>query len=121
MKKAINWFELFVVDMPRAKKFYEDILETPMKMMEAAGEQNAIFENGLGGGSLVKRANRSPSSEGAVVYLNCDERIDQVLGRVEKAGGKIVSGKESLGPIGFMAMINDTEGNLVGLHESAKK
>lgn len=119
MKKPINWFELFVTDMSRAVKFYEHALDIKLELQEHAGELNAIFDSGSGGGSLVKRNGRSPSAEGALVYFNCDGKLDAVLGRVEKAGGKIVSGRESIGPMGFIAMVKDSEGNQIGLHESA--
>jgi hypothetical protein len=35
---------------------------------------------------------------------------------VKKAGGKIVQEKYSIGKPGFIAVIEDTEGNTVGLH-----
>lgn len=120
MKTPINWFELFVTDMSRAVKFYEEALDTKLQIQEHAGETNAIFHSGNGGGSLVKRSGRNPSAEGVLVYFNCDGKLDQVISRVEKAGGKIISGRESIGPMGFIAMVTDSEGNRIGLHESAK-
>ncbi|PZR04023.1 MAG: hypothetical protein DI536_35045 [Archangium gephyra] len=117
--KTINWFEIFVTDMPRAVKFYEETLRIKLELKEFGGELNALFESGNGGGCLIVRKGRTPSAEGVLLYMNCDGKLDAVLARVEQAGGKIVSGKESIGPMGFVAMINDSEGNLVGLHESA--
>lgn len=121
MQNAINWFELFVTDMSRAVKFYEETLGVKLELKEFLGEKNALFGSGNGGGALVERKGRGPSAQGVVVYFNCDGKLDQVISRVEKAGGKILSGKESIGPMGFVAMIEDPEGNQVGLHESAPK
>lgn len=40
-----------------------------------------------------------------------------MLGRVEKAGGKVVLPKAAITPeLGYFAMFTDTEGNRVALH-----
>jgi predicted enzyme related to lactoylglutathione lyase len=55
------------------------------------------------------------SAEGTRVFLNCAGKLDAVAGRVEKAGGKIVQPKFSIGEHGQIVMIRDSEGNTVGL------
>ena len=60
-----------------------------------------------------------PCADGTVIYLNCDGRIDQVLARVEKAGGSIVEPKNHIPNVGWVAQIYDSEGNRVGLHAAA--
>jgi hypothetical protein len=58
-----------------------------------------------------------PGTSGTVVYLNADPDLDAALARVEPAGGKVVVPKTALPPgMGHYARIQDTEGNLVGLH-----
>ena len=57
-----------------------------------------------------------PYANGTRVYLSCQGIIDEVIGRVEKSGGKIVTPKTKIGDMGWIAMIMDTEGNSVGLH-----
>ncbi len=42
--------------------------------------------------------------------------VDNVLAKVEAAGGKILQAKFSIGENGFVAYIQDTEGNCVGIH-----
>ncbi len=44
--------------------------------------------------------------------------VEEVLRRVEKAGGKIALPRTSIGEMGYIAMVADTEGNVVGLHSS---
>jgi len=51
-----------------------------------------------------------------MVYLNGGDDLDVPLGRVEKAGGKILLSKTSIGENGFIAHFTDTEGNKVSLH-----
>jgi predicted enzyme related to lactoylglutathione lyase len=57
-----------------------------------------------------------PSGDGVVIYLNCDGRFDDVLGRVESAGGSIVEPKSHIPTVGWIAQILDSEGNRIGLH-----
>jgi predicted enzyme related to lactoylglutathione lyase len=118
MRNAINWFELFVSDLPRAQSFYEKVLATKLRAEQFNGEANAIFPDDGLKGSLVKREGRKPSAEGALVYINCNGALDAALGRVEKAGGRIVVPKTDIGGPGFIAIVADTEGNAVGLHSA---
>ncbi|MFT3713718.1 MAG: VOC family protein [Archangium sp.] len=114
---SITWFEIFVSDMGRAQKFYERMLDAPLKGETFNGEPHAIFRAEGVAGALVERKGKKPSSEGALVYLNCNGKLDGVLSRVEKAGGKIVLPKTDIGDPGFIAIVADTEGNAVGLHQ----
>jgi len=72
--------------------------------------------NGEGAaGALVKMKGFEPGGNGTVVYFRSDDcAIEE--GRVEKAGGKILQSKQSLGEYGFMVLANDTEGNMFGVH-----
>ncbi|HTW82933.1 MAG TPA: VOC family protein [Candidatus Sulfotelmatobacter sp.] len=113
---AITWFEIPTADLDRAVRFYSTILETPMSVADFQGEPIAVFpyEQPGVGGCLV--ADAHPSPHGTLVFLNVDGRLDRTLELVEAAGGRIVAPKTSLGPIGYVAHIADSEGNRVGLH-----
>ena len=74
------------------------------------------MENGGIGGGIVEGPGYEPSQVGSLIYLNGGDDLAEPLSRVEKAGGKIVLPKTSLGPNGFMAQFIDTEGNKVALH-----
>jgi len=50
------------------------------------------------------------------VYLNASGKLDACLERVVPAGGAVVMPKTDIGDPGFIAVVRDTEGNLVGLH-----
>jgi predicted enzyme related to lactoylglutathione lyase len=59
----------------------------------------------------------TPSSNGSLIYLNCDPDLQHVLDKVEKAGGKIIIPKTLVGPdLGYWALMLDTEGNRMALH-----
>ena len=53
-----------------------------------------------------------------MLTINVDS-IEEALGKVEASGGKKVQDKQPVGEMGFVAYINDSEGNLVGLWENA--
>ena len=74
------------------------------------------YEGAVGGDLVPCGPGNSPSKNGTRVYLNCDGKLDAVLSRVERAGGKTVQPKTSIGKWGWIAFIEDTEGNVVGLH-----
>ena len=119
MKNAINWFEIPVKKFNRAKKFYETILGAKMQPMEAMGMKTAFFPADLKGGiggCIVEGKGYEPSKKGSVVYLNGGDDLKKPLSKVEKAGGKIIMPKTSIGPNGFMAHFEDTEGNKVAFH-----
>ncbi|HEV8082627.1 MAG TPA: VOC family protein [Chitinophagaceae bacterium] len=121
---AINWFDIPVTDLERAKKFYETIFDIEMETAGKEGEEMAFFPRkphtimGLSGilsGSLLKKKDFSPGKDGPIIYLNASPSLQTVLDKVEKAGGKIVMDRTKI-PAGFVASCIDTEGNRIGLH-----
>ncbi len=119
MKNAINWFEIPVKNFDRAKKFYEQIMNGEIHVMPHPefkyGMLPADMQNGVGGG-IVEGPGFEPSDKGALIYLNGGDDLSIPLAKVEKAGGKVLLPKTSIGGNGFMAHIIDTEGNKVALH-----
>ena len=120
---AINWFEIPATDISRAKKFYEHIFDIKMEEMEMEGMKYAMFpfdptKPNVAGG-LAKSPMHTPGTTGAVVYLNGNPDLQNVLNRIEKSGGKITMPKTSIGQNGFMAMFIDTEGNGIALHSNS--
>src|SRR6185312_607565 len=89
---AINWFEIAVTDIARAKIFYESILEIKMTPMEMMGMKMTILpydsSKGAVGGAVVQSERHTSEARGAVIYLNANPDLDLVFNRIEKAGGK---------------------------------
>ncbi len=118
---SLNWFEIPVTDMLRAKHFYQVIFSIHMDETEMMGMQMAFFPyeagSGKASGALVRSENHKPSQEGALVYLNANPSMDTVLEKIEQMGGTIQTPKTQISPeIGYMAFFTDTEGNRVALH-----
>ena len=119
---ALNWFEIPATDISRAKNFYEAIFEIKMEEMEMSGMKYAMFPFdptvGKIAGGLAQSPMHTPSSTGSIIYLNANPDLQNVLDRIEKAGGKISMPKTSIGQNGFMAFFIDTEGNIMALHSN---
>lgn len=118
---SLNWFEIPVTDMPRAKHFYQVIFSMHMEESEMMGTQMAFFPyesgNGRASGALVKNEGHKPSMDGTLVYLNANPSMDPVLEKIEPMGGTIVMQKTQISPeTGYMAFFTDTEGNKIALH-----
>jgi predicted enzyme related to lactoylglutathione lyase len=117
---ALNWFEIPAIDIERSKKFYETIFDIEMTLMDMGDEKLAMFpfEPGTGkaSGAIASGEYHKPSDKGTYVYLNANPAMDNVLEKVEAAGGKILQPKFSIGENGFVAYIQDTEGSVVGIH-----
>jgi predicted enzyme related to lactoylglutathione lyase len=123
-ENALNWFELSVADINRAKKFYETIFGIKMEQQEMMGMQMAFFPgsqnmDGKVSGGLVQSSMHKPSADGAKIYLNGNPDLANALSKVEAAGGKVTMPKTKISDdIGYMAFIIDTEGNAIGLHSN---
>jgi len=119
---ALNWFEIPVIDINRSQKFYETIFDVKMMTAEMGDMKMAMFpmdpSSGKAGGGIAQSPNHKPSMEGTVVYLNANPAMDNVISKVEEAGGKILLPKTPIGENGFMALVMDTEGNTVGIHST---
>ena len=119
-KSAINWFEIPVADFERSVKFYSSIPDFDMPTRQMGDNQMGFFEHQQGegiGGAIVHGDGYVPSYDGALVYLNAGDDLQDVLDRVEDAGGSIVQPKMEIGEdIGYLALFTDPDGNRVALH-----
>jgi uncharacterized protein len=120
----LNWFEVSVSDIARAKKFYETIFSVQLEEMDMMGMKIASFPyDPMGGklsGALVQSDMHKPSADGVKIYFNGNPDLDVALSKVEAAGGKIAMAKTQIGDdIGYMAFFIDTEGNAVALHSQS--
>ena len=118
-QNAVNWFELYVTDFNRAKKFYETTLKTSLQESQMEGCQMGIFpcdqKNGIGG-AITKMRGMTGGAGGTIVYLNVEGDLDGVLQRTPANGGEVIKSRLAIGEHGFIGIIKDTEGNVVGLH-----
>lgn len=121
MQNPVGWFEIYVDDMPRATAFYQAVLKTEFESISDPTNESVImmafganYEQYGASGALVKMQGISPGGS-TMVYFSCDDCAAEES-RVVAAGGKVERSKMSIGEYGFISLIIDTEGNMVGLH-----
>lgn len=124
MKSAINWFEIYTSDFKRAKRFYTEVFQCELADISTDNERHSEMEyavfpkadsKGGASGALVRINEAKPGIGGTLIYFDTEE-INDELGRVEVNGGKILRPKLQVGDFGFIALIEDTEGNMIGMH-----
>ena len=125
MKNAITWFEIGTTNLTTATAFYEAVLSHKMRLEKMGPSEGAVFAyddaaDGVGGALLCGPTAPQPGAIGTLVYLDASPSLDAALARVVKAGGQIAMPRQALPPgLGFIAHINDLDGNRVGLHALA--
>ncbi len=123
MKNAISWFEIPATTLDRATKFYETIFGVSLIAMDMENIKMRMFPlddmmNNVGGAVVDSGGFHKPSAtDGPLIYLNGNPDLQNILDKVEAAGGSIMVTTSEISPeYGFMAVITDTEGNRIGLH-----
>ncbi len=116
---AINWFEIPVLDLDRAFRFYFEITNGNVRKGTFGNGElilfNVPFQTGEAvGGSLVKRDDLKPTQDGPVLYLNAFGKLSDLVQKVDANGGKVLVPFIDLGKFGFAAIIIDSEGNKIG-------
>jgi predicted enzyme related to lactoylglutathione lyase len=115
----VGWFEIYVQDMARARKFYETVLEGRLEKIDSPDLEMWSFpmnqDKSGSGGALVRMPGFPSGGNSTLVYFMCEDCATEE-GRVAKAGGKVEKTKFSIGPYGFISLVHDTEGNMFGLH-----
>ncbi|WP_129715637.1 VOC family protein [Pedobacter sp. SYP-B3415] len=124
-QNIIAWFEIYVKDIERAKKFYNAVIGTNFIDSNPPGESDegmkmAFFspmENQGVSGALIEMPGTKEGDGHCVntmVYFPCEDcSVEEA--RVAGAGGTVSRPKFSIGEYGFCAICVDTEGNPFGL------
>lgn len=119
---TLNWFEVPVVNMERAAKFYSTVFDVDIEVSEFGGMPMGFFPyepmSGKLSGALIKSEMHIPSAtDGPALYFNAGDDLSGALAKVEGAGGSIVMPKTQISEEhGYMAFFLDTEGNRMAMH-----
>jgi len=119
MRNPVGWFEIYVEDMERARRFYEAVLQVKLEQLPGPDVEmwNFPMDNNAAGapGALVRMPGFPVGRNSVLIYFSCqDSAVEE--SRVVAAGGKIEKTKFSIGDYGFISLVYDTEGNMFGLH-----
>jgi len=119
MNNPVNWFEIYVQDMDRAKAFYAAVLGLQLTKLDGAEFEMWAFpihpEGHGAAGSLIRIPGYPSGGNSTVVYFRCADCAVEA-DKAARSGGKIEKAKRSIGQYGYIALVTDTEGNLIGLH-----
>jgi predicted enzyme related to lactoylglutathione lyase len=118
-RNPVGWFELYVQDMERARRFYEAVLATGLERLDSPGIEMWAFpgqpDRPGSAGALVKMEGYPSGGNSTIVYFSCADCAVEA-GRAAASGGRVFKEKFSIGQYGFIALVVDSEGNMIGLH-----
>jgi hypothetical protein len=125
MAGQVVHFEIPADDLDRAQTFYRQAFGwqlSPMPEMSytvvttsAVDEQGRPTEPGAINGGMLARQQPVTSP---VVVIGVDD-LDAALQQVQSLGGTVLRPKTPVGEMGYSAYFTDTEGNTVGLWQTA--
>ena len=119
MGNPVGWVEIYVDDMARAKAFYQAVFEVELTRLEDAEFEMWGFpmDHGAYGssGSLIHCPGVKAGGNSTVAYFHSEDCAVQAE-RAVAAGGRIETAKKSIGQYGYIALVTDSENNLIGLH-----
>src|SRR3954447_7543218 len=91
----VNWFEIYVEDMERAKTFYENVFQGKLEHLQSPGSEPwelwgfPMSEEGYGAaGALIKMEGCSPGGGGTLVYFKCEDCAVEAA-RAAEHGGRV--------------------------------
>jgi uncharacterized protein len=124
--RSVVHFEIPADDVARAKEFYSSIFGwqlqdmpemdyTIVRTVEVDEQTQMPTSPGAINGGLMQRTEETPTP---VVTIDV-ESVGEALKQVEGAGGRVVRPRTEIPGMGAFAYFTDTEGNTVGLWESA--
>lgn len=123
MAKKTNpamYFEIPVTDMKRAMAFYKTVFGFDFQIEEIHDNQMANLPFNIDGpgisGALALGEIYKPSQQGTLIYLH-SPNIDETLQRAGLAGANILFPKTKASDYSFVAEIEDSEGNRIGIME----
>ena len=127
MSGRVMHFEIPYDDGDRARAFYGDtfgwqVLPVPgmdytMVMTGPTDPEQGPTEPGFINGGMFER---SGEFQGASPNIVIDvPSVDEALRKIEAAGGTVVMERTQVGEMGFTGYFTDTEGNVIGVWESA--
>ena len=121
MHRVFSYVALPALDFERAFAFYDAITGGLVRRNPNVPFPMAYFHepDGRDVGHLFQLPPFKPSPDGAIVYMELADDLNETLRKVEAAGGTVTMPKTAIAPNrGFWALFVDTEGNRLALHSA---
>lgn len=114
----VVWFDLPVADLDRARAFYQAVLGVNVHKEQFGDTAFCVIEHQEGNGGCLVLDAAKVSDGGVLVYMNAEGRIRDAVAKARAGGGKVLQDTHPIGPHGFRAIVQDSEGNRIALHSS---
>ena len=119
MSRVVH-FEIPANDPERAANFYRKAFGWKIEKWPGPMDYWLVITGaegtpGINGGLLRKQAPTTATTNTIGV-----ESIDDAIETVKKAGGKLIKPKTAVPTVGYLAYLEDTEGNLFGVWQEDK-
>ena len=118
MNHNIVWYDVPVLDLDRAIRFYSAVLGAPIVREEVQGMALGMLPTPGGGrmGCLCVVKDFKPSADGIMIYFGVGGRLRAAVAAVRANGGTVLTDVHPIGPYGFRSEVLDSEGNCIALH-----
>lgn len=117
----VVWFEIYVQNLARARKFYEAVLGTKLERLDTPSPDLEMLsfpmqrDGGGASGALAKMKDGPAPGGGTIVYFTSEDCAREA-GRVAASGGRLIKDKFAIGQYGHIALASDPDGNMIGFH-----
>lgn len=112
----IVWCDIPVVDLDRAIHFYSQMLNADIEKTQYEDLQFAVCDHDQGNGFCLIPLPEMITLGGPLIYLNVHGRISEAVQVATDLGAEIIEPITPIGEYGQRAIIQDCEGNRIGLH-----
>lgn len=120
MRKLISWFDIPTSNFDRAVKFYQNVLNVVLGIVDCDGSKMGCFpDDGLNvTGCIFYSPDYKPSKDGVIINFYCEGDLNIFLKKVELNGGITITPKTKImvEGRGYFALFSDTEGNRLGVY-----
>lgn len=113
-------FEIAADDPQRAADFYAEVFNWHSQKWDGPVDYWLVATGegaGIDGGIMPRGSEDSSELDGVVNTVEVAS-VDEVVARVERAGGSVIRPKRALAGVGYIAYLRDTEGNPFGVMQS---
>jgi predicted enzyme related to lactoylglutathione lyase len=106
--------EIPSTNLETSKEFYKKVFDWDLKDF---GKGYLLFNTHQGITIGMRKVEKVTSGETTIFHVNVID-IEDTLDKVKTAGGKVFREKTVIPVFGWFALLNDNEGNILGLYQS---
>jgi uncharacterized protein len=119
----VGFFQIPAEDINRAKNFYQSLLGWKIEPDTTLENKSLQWQNIITGEAKAGTMNKGGLFKryipGQIMNFVIVDDFDHVYDNVKELGGTIVMPKNDIKTVGLVAVIQDTEGNVIGLLKPA--